>query len=86
MVQLPAPVSVPVPAPVAVVHRTGKPHAGRVVDGRLTKMQKQLDAQGQMIADTRGDLDNTRTELTGSIARTHGEIVQPDADFIFRLV
>jgi hypothetical protein len=69
------PASVPAPAPVAVVHRAGKPHAGRLADGRLTKMQKQLDAEGQAIADTRGDLENTRTELTGSIARTHGELV-----------
>src|ERR1700691_3783303 len=68
-----ASVAAPVAAPV--VHRAGQPRAGRLADGRLTKMQKQLDAQGQMIEDTRGDLVNTRTELTGSIARTHGELV-----------
>lgn len=45
-------------------------------------MQSQLDQQGKAIADTRsqlestrGDLSNTRTELTGSIARTHDELV-----------
>jgi hypothetical protein len=72
----PAPSAVQ-PAPVAaqVVRHVGKPRAGRLADGRLTRMQRQLDAQGQMIADTRGDLDNTRTELTGSIATTHGELV-----------
>ena len=45
-------------------------------------MQSQLDAQNKAIADTRnelastqGDLNNTRTELTGSIAHTHDELV-----------
>ena len=45
-------------------------------------MQSQLDAQNKAIEDTRtelastqGDLSNTRTELTGSIARTHDELV-----------
>ncbi len=45
-------------------------------------MQSQLDAQNKAIEDTRneiattqGDLNNTRTELTGSIARTHDELV-----------
>jgi len=49
---------------------------------RLKKMQSQLDEQGKAIAinrnqleSTRGDLSNTRTELTGSIARTHEEVV-----------
>jgi len=49
---------------------------------RLQKMQSQLDAQNKAIEDTQsqiastqGDLNNTRTELTGSIARTHDELV-----------
>jgi len=49
---------------------------------RWKKMQAQLDAQGKAIeatqaglASTQGDLSNTRTELTGSIARTHDELV-----------
>jgi X-X-X-Leu-X-X-Gly heptad repeat protein len=49
---------------------------------RLKKMQSQLDQQGKAITDTRdqlentrGDLNTTRTELTGSIARTHDEVV-----------
>jgi hypothetical protein len=56
---------------------------------RLKKMQSQLDRQGKAIDEqgkaitdtrnglesTRGDLDNTRTELSGSIARTHEELV-----------
>jgi hypothetical protein len=56
---------------------------------RLKKLQSQLDRQGnaidqqgKAIADTqsqldatKGDLSNTRTELSGSIARTHDELV-----------
>ena len=51
-------------------------------DPRYAKLQSQLDAQGKAIEDTRnalagtqGDLANTRTELTGSIAHTHDELV-----------
>lgn len=54
----------------------------RVDDPRFKKLQEQLDAQGKAIDDTRtglsstqGDLVNTRTELTGSIAHTHDELV-----------
>jgi len=52
------------------------------VDSRLKKLQTQLDAQGKAIDQTRadltntqGDLSNARTELTGSIAKTHDELV-----------
>jgi DNA repair exonuclease SbcCD ATPase subunit len=58
-----------------IVHHVGKPHAGRAVDARWKKMQAQLDAQGKEIADTRGDLASAKTELGGSIARTHDELV-----------
>jgi hypothetical protein len=51
-------------------------------DPRFKKLQSQLDEQGKAIeqtqselAGTQGDLANTRTELTGSIARTHDELV-----------
>jgi len=51
-------------------------------DPRFKKMQAQLDAQGKEIdqtrsdlASTQGDLVNTRTTLTGSIAHTHDELV-----------
>lgn len=54
----------------------------RSEDPRLKKLQSQIDAQGKAIeqtrndlASTQGDLTNTRTELTGSIARTHDELV-----------
>jgi len=61
-------------AGVATGHRTGK-HRTNVQDLRFTKLQSQVDAQGKEIEDARGDLVNTRTELTGSIARTHDELV-----------
>ena len=51
-------------------------------DSRFQKMQSQLDNEGKAIDTTRGDLANTRTdlantrtELTGSIAKTHDELV-----------
>ncbi len=47
----------------------------RAQDERFNKLQGQVDAQGKEIDATRGDLANTRTELTGSIARTHAELV-----------
>jgi hypothetical protein len=74
----PAADAAPAPATPAVVtgaRAAGKPRASRPADRRLTKMQAQLDAQGKAIEETRGDLTNTRTELTGSIAKTHDELV-----------
>jgi hypothetical protein len=44
-------------------------------DARFKKLQSQVDAQGKQLEDTRNDLANARTELTGSIARTHDELV-----------
>ncbi len=51
-------------------------------DPRFKKLQSQLDEQGKVIEQTRndlagtqGDLVSTRTELTGSIAHTHDELV-----------
>ena len=52
-----------------VVARHAKP------DPRWKKFQNQLDAQGKQIDDTRTDLVATRTELQGSIAKTHDELV-----------
>jgi hypothetical protein len=63
------------PAVVTGARAAGKPRASRAADRRLSKMQAQLDAQGKEIEDTRGDLTDTRTELTGSIAKTHDELV-----------
>ncbi len=77
----PAPVPAPAPAPAVTGRRPAASHPP-VQDKRLKKLQSQVDAQGKEIeearndlASTRGDLVNTRTELTGSIARTHDELV-----------
>jgi len=44
-------------------------------DPRWKKLQAQVDAQGKAIDDTKQDLVSTRTELQGSIAKSHTEIV-----------
>ncbi len=64
----------PAPAPIVIKPRAGtrRPSAQEL---RLKKMQSQLDEQGKQIEAARGDLASTRTELTGSIARTHDELV-----------
>jgi hypothetical protein len=65
-------------------HHDAAARAGRRQrdDPRFKKLQSQLDEQGNAIEQTQnelvgtqGDLVNTRTELTGSIARTHDELV-----------
>lgn len=47
----------------------------RVEDPRWKKVQGQLDDQAKRIDATRQDLTSARTELQGSIATTHGELV-----------
>ncbi len=47
----------------------------RIDDPRWKKVQGQLDEQGKQIDSTRQDLSNTRTELQGSIATTHDQLV-----------
>jgi len=42
---------------------------------RLDEQGQKLDAQGKAIDDTRNDLTSAKTELSGNIARTHGELV-----------
>jgi hypothetical protein len=66
----------------APAHRPAAGHRAYVYDSRFKRMQSQLDAQGRLIDAERGDIDSTRsdlasarTELTGSIARTHDELV-----------
>ncbi len=64
--------------PAAPVYR--KPMAAasmrrRVDDPRWKKVQGQLDAQAKQIDSTREDLNTARTELQGSIATTHDELV-----------
>jgi len=45
------------------------------LDARLDEQRQAIDANGKAIADTRGELTSAKTELSGSIARTHGELV-----------
>jgi hypothetical protein len=47
----------------------------RIEDPRWKKMQGQIDDQGKQIDATRQDLSSARTELQGSIATTHDELV-----------
>lgn len=69
--------------PVVVAKAKPSAHARRHVashrvqrdDPRWKKVQSQLDEQNKAIASTQQDLSNARTELQGSIARTHGELV-----------
>jgi hypothetical protein len=47
----------------------------RIDDPRWNKMQGQLNEQAKLIDTTRQDLNSTRTQLQGSIATTHDELV-----------
>jgi hypothetical protein len=70
-------VQAPAPAPVMNVGKS-KAVAGHTVkrdDPRFKKMQDQLDAQQAAISSTNQNLDSTKTELSGSIAHTHDELV-----------
>jgi hypothetical protein len=58
-----------------IVHHLQKPRAGHRPDPRYAKLQAQLNQQEQEIQQTRGDLASTSTELSGSIAHTHDELV-----------
>ena len=64
-----------VSAPGRAASRRAVAHRSIAQDARFKKMQSQLDAQGKAIDDTRSDLASAKTELGGSIARTHGELV-----------
>lgn len=65
------------PAHAPVYHKpmaaAGMRH--RIEDPRWKKMQGQLDDQARQIDATRQDLSSARTELQGSIATTHDELV-----------
>ena len=60
--------------PQAATHPAGT-HRASAQDARFKKLQSQVDAQDKRLEDTRSDLVSARTELTGSIARTHDELV-----------
>ncbi len=69
-------------AAATAANHTAAAHRSSVVDSRLKKLQTQLDAQDQAISrartdltSTQGDLSSARTELGGSIAKTHDELV-----------
>ncbi len=62
------------PAQAAVAKRVSR-HAARKTDPRWQALQGQINEQGKQIESTRQDLASTRTELQGSIARTHDELV-----------
>lgn len=64
-----------VPAARAAAAHGVMTHRAAAQDQRFRKLQSQVNAQGKAIENTHTDLVNTRTELTGSIARTHGELV-----------
>ncbi len=74
----PTPEAKPSPA-IRAGRSAGALHAAarrsRAQDQRFNKMQSQLDEQNKAIEDTRNDLASARTELNGSIARTHDELV-----------
>ncbi|HTW47373.1 MAG TPA: hypothetical protein VMD92_05460 [Acidobacteriaceae bacterium] len=65
----------PEAATAPIVHRVAKPQAGHAAESRWKKMQAQLNQQEQEIQQTRGDLASTSTQLSGSIAHTHDELV-----------
>lgn len=65
-------------APHSTIYRkplTAASTRHRIDDPRWKKVQGQLDEQAKQIDSTRQDLTNTRTELQGSIATTHDELV-----------
>ena len=65
-------------APQSFIYRkpvTAASALRRIDDPRWKKVQEQLDEQAKQIDSTRQDLTNTRTELQGSIATTHDELV-----------
>lgn len=64
--------------PAALIYRKPMNAASsrhRIEDPRWKKMQGQLDDQAKQIDATRQDLASARTELSGSIATTHDELV-----------
>lgn len=65
----------PAPARAAARQKPAATHHVRRDDPRWKKFQQQLDEQNQAISSTRDQLSSARTELQGSIARTHDELV-----------
>ena len=67
------------PSASRVAHTTSSKHAVHASrhsdDPRWKALQSQVNEQGKQIDATKQDLSSTRTELQGSIARTHDELV-----------
>lgn len=63
----------------SVVHQQAASRAAHrraaAQNSQFKKFQAQLDAQGKAIESTQQDLASTRTDLQGSIAKTHDELV-----------
>lgn len=59
----------------AVLRRHAIRHRVSAEDLRFKKLQSQLDAQGKEIDAERADLASARTDLGGSIARNHDQLV-----------
>ncbi len=66
----------PAPSRPSASHRAAThQHRTSAQEARFNKIQSQLDAQGKAIEEARNNLASTRTELSGSIAKTHDELV-----------
>lgn len=77
---LSAPVAEPAKPAAGITHSAKHPmhsavHHRQADDPRWKQFQARLDEQGKQIDATRQDLSSARTELGGSIARTHDELV-----------
>jgi hypothetical protein len=59
----------------SVVQSRAAHRRAAVQSSQFKKFQAQLDAQGKAIQSTQQDLASTRTDLQGSIAKTHDELV-----------
>jgi uncharacterized membrane-anchored protein YhcB (DUF1043 family) len=76
------PVEAPIVPTTAPTWRPAQNQQLKKLQSQLDQQGKAIDQQGKAIANTqsqlestRGDLNSTRTELSGSIARTHEELV-----------
>lgn len=70
--------AVPTSGPVAghaPAANAGSGFGSRRAAAQFKKLQGQVDEQGKAIESARSDLDSAKTELGGSIAKTHDELV-----------
>ena len=71
------PAALPSPAPAESYPAPARRRAAKIPkpDPRWKQMQTQLDAQSEAIESTRQEIASTRSDLEGSIAKTHAELV-----------